>query len=233
MFFYHHQGFCRGENYKHISERIPFRMYVHKNSINFSQVNSLFINSRFQVYCESEAETVSRPAPGFQIFADSTPPGNQEVKPTSAPVVGGGGGGFAIFTDENLPEKNAADVMSTAADKSSPAASVAGRVAAGGGGAFSVFSDDSQSAFRPPPSAAGVSSLSKPQASSAFSVFSDENQPPPPPTQAVRASAFTVYNHSSENQQPVIDKVSHSGHHMEIVKRNFASLTGNKSNVLQ
>ena len=196
-------------------------MYVHKNSINFSKVNSLFVNSRFQVYCESEAETVSRPAPGFQIFTDSTPPGNQEVKPTSAPVVGGGGG-FAIFTDENLPEKNA-DVMSTAvADKSSPAAAVAGVVAAGGGGTFSVFSDDSQSAFRPPPSAVGVKSLSKPQASSAFSVFSDENQPPPPPTQAVRASAFTVYNHGTENQQPDIDKVSHSGHHMEIVKRSFA-----------
>ena len=207
-------------------------MYVHKNSINFSQVNSLFINSRFQVYCEPEAETVSRPASGFQIFTDSTPLVNQEVKPTSDPLVGGGG--FAIFTDKNLPEKNTADVMSTAAtDKSSPAAAVAGVVAAGGGGAFSVFSDDSQSAFRPPPSATGVNSLSKPQASSAFSVFSDENQPPPPPTQAVRASAFSVYNHSSENQQPVIDKVSHSGHRMEIVKRNFASLTGNKCNVLQ
>ena len=206
-------------------------MYVHKNSTNFSKVNSLFLNSRFQVYCEPEAETVSRPAPGFQIFTDSTPPGNQEVKPTSAPVVGGGGG-FAIFTDKNAPEKNAADVMTAAADKSSPAA-VVGGVAAGGGGAFSVFSDDSQSAFRPPPSATGVSSLSKPQATSAFSVFSDENQPPPPPTQAVRASAFTVYSHDTENQQPVIDKVSHSGHHMEIVKRNFASLTGYKCNVLQ
>ena len=209
-------------------------MYAHKTSINFSKVNFLVVYSRFQVYCEPEAETVSRPAPGFQIFTDSTPPGNQEVKPTSAPVVGGGGGGFAIFTDKNLPEKNAADVTSTAAtDKSSPTASAGPADDAVGGGAFSVFSDDSQSAFRPPPSAAGVSNLSKPQASSAFSVFTDENQAPPPPTQAVRASAFTVYNHGTENQQPVIDKVSHSGHHMEIVKRNFASLTGNKCNVLQ